>query len=209
MLFSNYADFRDKFQVMLDGDDISTSDISGNVLDLIISSGEQRIYRDLRSTAQETVLTVTTTNNLAPVPADFLELRGSPYIGIGKATCSYMPPQQVQDRLNLHGSSTTRAPIYYTFQGDNLLFYPMQSDGTVVTGTYYKRFPDIKSGLNALFTRHPDVFLYAALSESAPFLGEMTRLPIWEQKYVSLLEAANEQERRRMTRGSKLQTRVA
>jgi hypothetical protein len=88
-------------------------------------------------------------------------------------------------------------------------FYPLQADGTVITGTYIKRFADISTGLNALFTRHSDLFLYAALAESAPFLGELTRLPIWEQKYASLAQAVNEEERRRVTRGSKLQTRVA
>jgi hypothetical protein len=72
-----------------------------------------------------------------------------------------------------------------------------------------KRFPDLSTGLNALFTRHPDLFLYASLVESAVFVGESERGPAWELKYTSLVMAANEQERRRVTRGSKLQTRVA
>ena len=76
MQFSSYADFRTKFQIMFDGDDISASDISGDVLDLIISAGEQRIYRELRSSTQELGLSITTTNNLAPLPADFLEMKG-------------------------------------------------------------------------------------------------------------------------------------
>lgn len=208
MLFASYADFRDKFQIMFDGDDVSTSEISGNVLDLIISAGEQRCYRDLRSSTQETTLSITTASNLAPVPIDFLEMKGSPYIGNNKVTASFMPWQQIKDRLQLNSTLLTQSPVYYSFQSDQMLFYPSQSDGTVITGTYYKRFADISTGLNALFTRHPDVFLYGALAECAPFLGEMTRLPIWEKKYVDLAQEANEQERRRITRGSKLQTRL-
>lgn len=207
MNFSSYADFRNKFQQLFDGDDISQSDISGNVLDLIIGAGEQRIYREMHSSAQETALSITVTNNLAPLPADFLELKGSPYIGNRRATANFAPAQQLQDAIQLGTSTLTSGPAFFSFQNDSMFFYPPQATGVLVKGTYYKRFADLSTGLNAFFTRHPDVFLYASLAECGPFLGEMTRLPIWEKKYTELVQAANEQERRRITRGSKLQTR--
>jgi len=208
VIFSSYSDFRTSFQTMFDGDDISTSDMSGDVLDLIIAAGERRIYREIKSSTQDTALSLTTTNNAAPLPADFIELRGSPWVG-QKAVAVYAPWEVLTTKVNLNTSSSTRSPVLYSFQSDTIFFYPLQADGTVITGQYYKKFADISTGLNALFTRHSDLFLYAALSESAPFLGEMTRLPIWEQKYVSLAQAVNEEERRRVTRGSKLRTRVA
>lgn len=209
MQFSNYADFRNRVQVMLDGDDISTSDLSVAVLDLIIGAGEQRIYRELRSSTQDTALSGTTTNNLMALPADFLELRGAPYVA-NKVAATYAPWEAVQNAIQLQQTSIISSnPVRYTFQSDSLLFFPTQADGTVITGQYYKRFADLSTGLNTLFTRHPDVFLYASLTESAMFVGESERGPAWEVKYVSLVQAANEQERRRVTRGSKLQTRVA
>jgi hypothetical protein len=207
--FASYAAFRTAVLQLLDGDDISQSDLSIPVMDLIIGAGEVRVYRELRSSTQDSVLSISTTNNLAPLPADFLELRGAPYIA-KKVVATYAPWEAVTNAIQLQtGVVTSSNPVRYTFQGDNLLFYPAQADGTTVTGQYYKRFSDLSSGLNALFTRHPDVFIYAALAESAPFLGESARLPIWEGKYTQLVQAANEQERRRVTRGSKLQTRVA
>lgn len=208
MQFANYNDFRAKFQTLYDGDDISQSDVSGNVLDLIIGAGEVRIYRDLRSSTQETALSITVAGNAAPLPTDFLELKGTPYVGTGRMTAKYLPEEQLQDAINTNQNTVTAAPTFYTFQSDALVFYPPQPNGTVITGTYYKRFPDISTALNAFFTRHPDVFMYASLAESGPFLGESTRMPIWEQKYTGLVSAAAEQERRRVTRGSKLQTRV-
>lgn len=192
---------------MLDGDDISTSDLSVDVLDLIIGAGEQRIYRDLRSSTQDTALSLTITSNVATLPSDFIELRGAPYVStFGVAV--YAPWEAVQNQIQL-GADTANAPVFYTFQGDTMIFYPALATGVSITGRYYKRFADISTALNALFTRHADIFLYASLAESGPVLGEMTRTPIWEQKYVSLVQAGNEQERRRVTRGSKLQTRVA
>jgi hypothetical protein len=204
--FSNYADFRNVVQVMLDGDDISTSDLSVDVLDTIIGAGEQRIYRELRSSTQDTAYAISTTNNMATLPTDFLELHGAPYVGtFGVAT--YRPWEDLQNMVQL-GSDTSNHPVFYSFQSDAMFFYPMTGTGVVVTGQYYKRFADISTGLNALFTRHPDVFLYASLAESAPFLGEQERGPVWDAKYTSLVNAANEQELRRYTRGGKLSTRV-
>jgi hypothetical protein len=205
--FTSYADFRNKLQVMLDGDDISTSDLSTSVMDLIIASGEQRIYRDLRSSTQDTALSLTVTSNVATLPADFLSLRGSPYVG-GNVVAIYAPWEAVQNRIQV-GANTANRPVYYSFEGDTMIFYPIQATGVVVSGRYYKRFSDISTGLNALFNRHEDVFLYAALAESAPFLGEQSRLQVWEGKYQSLVASAGEQETRRVTRGSKLSTRVA
>lgn len=205
MLFSNYADYRNRVQSLLDGDDISASDLSVPVLDTMIGAGEIRVYRDIRSSTQDTQLSITSVSNSAPLPADYLELKGAPYTPKFK-TAKYEPWEVVQNYIQT-GCTMSGNLTFYTFEGDNLIFYP-PTDG-VITGRYYKRFADISTGLNALFTRHPDLFIYAALSESAPFLGETTRLPMWEGKYSQLAAAANEQERRRVTRGSKLATRVA
>jgi hypothetical protein len=207
-MFSSYADFRTKFQQMFDGDDISQSDISVTVLDLIIALGERRLYRELRSSTLDTSFTLTTTNNLAPLPSDYLELRGAPYVA-KKVSATYAPWEEVNNAIQIQSNSIISSnPVRYTFQGDNLLFFPIQADGTVVTGQYYKQFPNIATGLNAFFTRHGDLFLYAALAESGPFIGD-DRTPVWEAKFSNLVQAANEEERRRITRGSKLQTRVA
>ncbi len=206
MQFSDYAAFREAVQTLLDGDDVSQSDLSVATLDLIIGAGEIRVYRDLRSSVQDTALSIAVTNNVAPLPADFLELKGAPYVP-GFVVAISAPWETVQNNIQVHVSVRQHA-VYYSFEGDSAIFYPAL-DGVTISGRYYKRFSDIRTGLNALFNRHPDVFLYASLAESAPFLGEMARLPIWEQKYQQLAISANEQERRRITRGSKLQTRVA
>lgn len=209
MIFASYPAFRTQTQQLIDGDDVSQSDLSVPVLDLIISAGERRIYRDVRSTTQDTAMALTTTSNLAALPADFIEMKGAPFVA-NKAVATYAPWEAVQNEIQLQTASViSSAPVRYTLQGDSILFFPAQADGTAVTGRYFKKFADISTGLNIFFTRHSDLFMYAALAESAPFLGEMTRLPIWESKYSELAKSVNEEERRRQTRGSKMSTRVA
>ena len=206
MNFSNYAAFRTAVQRLIEGDDISQSDLSVSTLDLLISMGENRIYRDVRSSTQDTALSLSVTANVATLPSDFLELRGAPYVGTF-VPAIYAPWEALQSAIQI-GAEMASHPVYYSFEGDTLIFYPQQN-GVTVTGRYYKRFTDISGGLNAFFNRHEDLFLYASLAEAGPFLGETTRTEGWEGKYQLLARAANEQERRRITRGSKLQTRVA
>ena len=77
-----------------------------------------------------------------------------------------------------------------------------------MAGRYYKKQPDIVNSLNAAFNRYPDVWLYAALAESAPFLGEDSRLPMWKAQYKSRVAAANRNERSRAAKGSRMTIRT-
>jgi hypothetical protein len=206
--FANYADFRNRVQIAIDGDDISTSDLSVAVLDTQIGIAEQRIYRDLRSSVQDAPLVLTTTGNLAPLPADFIELRGAPYVGTF-AVATYVPWEEITNSINFNQDTSSNRVVRYSFQSDSMIFYPVQTDGTSITAQYYRRFPDISISLNPLFTRHPDVFYYGALAVLGDFVGETERAPKWEQMYLTIVQSVNETERRRYTRGGKLSTRVA
>jgi hypothetical protein len=207
--YANYAAFRTAIQQLMDGDDVSTSSLSVQVLDAIIATGERRLYRDVHSSAQDTALSVTVTNNSAPMPSDLIELR-SVYLATA-VPIIYMPYEQLQEKLQIHGTSSRKAN-YYTFEGDNIIFYPPQADGTVITGRYYKRFCSIVTeGLagNTYFARFPDLWIYAALLESAPFIGEATRMPVWQERYQEIVMSIMKFERRRYTQGSKLSIRVS
>lgn len=204
MNFANYAAFRTAVLQIIDGDDISQSSISAVILDLIIGAGERRLYRDVRSSTQDVALSVAVASDgTAALPADCIELK-SVYFATFPAL-TYAPYESMQTLIQTgNGSGHAKR---YTLQGDTLLFYPSQTGGTV-SGRYVKRFADISTGLNAFFTRHPDLFMYGALAESGPYIGEQSRLPEWKERYLTLAQSVNEEERRRFTRGSKLQTRI-
>jgi hypothetical protein len=206
--FSSYPAFRTAVQQLIDGDDASTSSLSVSILDLIVSLGERRVYRDVRSSTQDVALTLTVTGNSAPLPIDLIELR-SVFFPTG-ITLDYMPYEQFQMNVQRQGQ-TARKPNNYSYEGENLVFWPVQPDGTVINGRYIKRFCSIVTeGLvgNAFFQRFPDLWLYACLLEAAPYVGEIARMPEWEKRYLMLVEDAKEYELRRFTRGSKLQTRL-
>lgn len=213
MNFSNYAAFRQAVQQIIDGDDISQSTISVTILDLIISTGEQRVYRDVRSSTQDTLFSGTSLSNVIALPADCIEIKS--LYPPGFPTLDYMPYQQVASKIQLNqaawnGITQGQAQVY-SLEGENIIFWPTLTDGTLINGRYIKRFPDIAvSGLtgNTFFARFPDLWMYAALSESGPYVGEKDRLPEWKERYAQIATAANEFEKRRARAGSKLTTRV-
>ncbi len=157
----------------------------------------------------DTAYSQVVTNNVMPLPAGFLEFRGAPYLSTFKSA-TFAPYEEVQNLIQI-GARQAAHPVRYTFASDTVIFYPVQN-GITVSGQYYQQFPPIGNpggSLNGLFTRHWDLFLYAALAHSAPFLGELERQPLWKAMYEGLVAAANEEEKRRYSRGGKLQTRVA
>lgn len=205
MNFANYAEFRTRVQQLIDGDDVSVSDLSSTILDLLIDMGEQRIYREVRSSTMDTSLSVAVSSNSATLPSDLIELRSIYFTG--ERPLEIVTYEQM---LTYQGDSPDTGIVRFAAQiADTLTFWPSAS-GTLL-GRYYKKFSDISSGItsNTLFARHPDLFIYAALSESAPFIGENERLPLWEEKYQERRAAANRDELVRVYGSSSLTTRVA
>ena len=78
-------------------------------------------------------------------------------------------------------------PVNYTLVSNNFVLAPRPvSDPTVINMTYYK-IPQVLSDTNPsneYLEVCPDLLLYAALVESAPFLMNDERLITWEQLYT-------------------------
>lgn len=56
---------------------------------------------------------------------------------------------------------------------------------------------------NPILTRYPDLYLYAALAESAPFLQHDERVAVWETRYAAIVASINaDSARRRLGGGS-------
>jgi hypothetical protein len=205
MQFANYNAFRTGVIRLLLGDDDEES-ANIDTIDLIIGLGESRVYRDLRSSAMEVPFTsVTVTSNLAPIPSDMIE--ASLVYFTGKKPAEYIPEVYALELIN--SGATLGYEQYFFQQGENLSFWPTVANATTVQGRYFKRFADLKTGgLNAVFTRYPEIFLFAALAESAPFYGENENLPIWENKTAALIASANKNERWRSASAGGLRIRT-
>lgn len=80
-------------------------------------------------------------------------------------------------------------------RGPRLFLHPAPTDSSVVLDFQYVRdigrLQDGGVGHTALLVAHPDLYLYAALVESAPFLKNDERIQVWEARYQEALMSAN------------------
>lgn len=199
MNFATYQAFRANVQWLIEGDELEGT-FEPKMLDLIVALGEQRVYADLRASSMIAPLSLATTNNTAALPADLLELHAL-YDDLNT------PIEVISaDRLASIGPQTAGRSLYASQTGDTLTFWP--SAPATVTGSYYKRPADLKTALNATFTRYPDVFLFAALVESSSVIGQSGRIAEWDAKYRTAVGNANRLERERAYGGSRIRMRA-
>jgi hypothetical protein len=212
MVFPDYDAFRVAVIQLIEGDEISGSTFSLNSLDLMIGLGESKVYAGdervagLRASTMVMPLSVAyDVSNGYVLPADLLELKELYFSG--------QPPLEIVplDKLRalIASGAAYSQPRYAAQDGDTLVFWPTTTE--TVLGSYYARPEAIKTvdwADATTFARYPEVHIWAALAESAPFLGFDARMPMWETKFRQALVQANQAERMRVYGGSPLRVRA-
>jgi len=186
MALSTYADLQTAVTNWL-----HRADLTSIIPDLILL-GEIRIFREVRCKPMESALSVTISSGVATVPSDYLELKnayisGSTVSPLRRGTSDY-----IYTRYPTRSSDAK--PRYIAREGSNFIFGPYPDSGYTVAGIYYASPTSIQSSANALFVAYPDLYLFAALCEAAPYLLEDPRVPLWEQKYASIKESIRQKE---------------
>jgi len=93
------------------------------------------------------------------------------------------------DELKAQRYVTVGQPAYYTITGSQLEFIPTPDTTYSAELTYYAKIPALSDSntSNWLLAYAPDLYLYGALMEAAPYLKDDERLPVWSQMYISSL----------------------
>ena len=135
---------------------------------------ESKLNMRLRVAEQETSSTLTPTDSVCTLPTDYLAWRS---VKVGDDTLSHIAPEQT-DAFDYAGT-----PKHFSIVGDDLVLWPTTSSDAVLG--YYKKIPSltISAATNWLLTKAPQAYIYGSLVESAPFIGEDARMPMWMQSY--------------------------
>ncbi|MES2958459.1 MAG: hypothetical protein V4792_09735 [Pseudomonadota bacterium] len=207
MSITTWPQLLEQLTRLIDGEDVTVSEVSPATLTQIIALGERRIYRELRHRLNEKAFaSVTVTNNLAPIPVDF---ESTSVLHFGGYPLTPVAEKVIQDRLQWQWGGDTR---YFAEAGANFTFWPSVANGTAVQGRYFCRLPDLNATTlpaNALFLAETDLFLYGFLSQAAPFFGQDTRIPMWEARYVGIRDALNEAKNRAAYSAGRIQRRAS
>lgn len=160
------------------------SDLTSIIPDLI-TLAEKRIFREVRVRVMESTFSGTIASGVIALPSDYLELKfaytsANPTSQLSRASASQIyakyPMRTAEGKPQLIGR-----------EGSNFIFGPYPDSAYTVAGIYYAKPTIIATSANALFLANPDLYLYATLAETAPYVEDDPRwsakVALWEGKY--------------------------
>ena len=183
MAITTYAELKTAIANWLNRDDLTA------VIPDFISLAEARIARDLRHWKQEKRVTTDVNERYENLPNDFIEIRQVQHTSGGSiSSVSSVEMEKLRAASDAGGK-----PKYVRLTADQLEFYPTPDASYSISMLYYGRIPalsDLEPD-NWLLRDAPDVFLYGALLQSAPYLVDDARVQVWAGLYQSGIEALN------------------
>tara|TARA_R100001015_G_scaffold18486_2_gene11759 strand:- start:6861 stop:7490 length:630 start_codon:yes stop_codon:yes gene_type:complete len=202
MALDTYANLKTEIANYLNRSDLTEH------LDTFIDLAEARHSRDLRVREMESIDTSITTvagTQSYDLPTGYLEMRyvlfqSSPYTQL-----NYTAPA---DFFRVHNVGVgTGSPSNYTIVGDKLFLGKTPDSATTLELGFFKKPTALSDSntTNSILTNLPDLYLYASLAETAPFLVQDERLPIWAQLYQEGTKTANNTAQRGRTSATPLQ----
>jgi hypothetical protein len=86
-------------------------------------------------------------------------------------------------------ASSQGRPTHFAVVDGELLVVPAPDDAYLAELTYYERLVPLSASVqsNSVLAESPDVYLWGALLEAAPYLKHDERIPVWEGKFEKAL----------------------
>lgn len=203
MALASYTDLQAAIASWLHRDDLSAS-----VPDFI-ALAESRIGRDLRLLRQITSadLALTAAAPTVTLPADWLSFRSLRLL-VPDTELGYLSGPQFVAR---YPAADTGAPQHYAIEGGSLRLGPTPDADGAVVATYFARVPALSdvASTNWLLAEHPGLYLFGALAEASPFLGQdANRTALWDAKYRAAAQEAQRADQAASSSGSTLRARA-
>tara|TARA_R100001509_G_scaffold139698_1_gene94201 strand:+ start:901 stop:1530 length:630 start_codon:yes stop_codon:yes gene_type:complete len=186
---------------------LNRSDLTAYLGDFITLT-EARLNRELR--VREMVNTDTSTTTVAgtqsySLPTGYLEATTVIFQSDPYCTLRFISNSDFYNKYN--ASQSRGKPTYFTIVGSNILLGVAPNSSTTLQINYYKSLTALSdsNASNDILTNYPELYLYGALAESAPFIMQDERINTWGNLYKEALKNANETSSRGSTTSSPLQ----
>ena len=200
MALTTYTELKSAVADFLNRDDLTAA------IPTFISLAEAGFDRVLRTRQMVARTSLTVNSEFEALPADFLESRALKVAG------SY--PMQfvaIEDMDTLAAQYPSAGePTHYTTMGSELRFHPVPDTSYTAELTYFQAVDKLSGSVasNWLLTAAPDIYLYGALMQSAPYLKDDARLTVWGQLYTSAVEQLNRADDRAAHTGGNINIRA-
>ena len=175
-----------------------------------IRFAQKRIDTDCRLAQQEFRSVTIPTESFITLPADFLELRNIQTAYQGALPLRYMTPFQLDEVKR----KVSGGPVqYYTIMDNQLELWPApQSDSVAEMEIFYYAKQALLTQddeTTRVLLAYPNLYVYATMIESMPFIENDTGLKRWQDLYAGLVGALNDSAQRARFSGDTLQMRAS
>jgi hypothetical protein len=126
------------------------------------------------------------------LPSDFQSMRRIRISSVeGKPYLSFMSGTQM-DEYRQFSADVANQPIYFTIFGNEIELVPTPDQDYTIEMVYRQNVPPLASNdTNWLLTLAPDLYLYGALLEVAPYIKEDDRIQTWALGLKTALDGLN------------------
>ncbi|MBR0959874.1 phage adaptor protein [Bradyrhizobium japonicum] len=126
------------------------------------------------------------------LPSDFQSMRRVRLSSVTGKPCLEFKSGTQMDEYRFATSDVAARPRYFTVFGGELELAPTPDAAYTIEMVYRRNVPSLAAnGNNWLLTMAPDLYLYAALLESAPYIKEDARIQTWGLGFTSALADLN------------------
>jgi hypothetical protein len=162
-----------------------------------IQLAEAKFNRQLfvRQMEQRSIAVVDMTSSepeFIALPVDFQSMRRVRLSSVTGKPCLEFKSGVQMDEYRFATSDVVGQPRYFTVFGNELELAPTPDAAYTIEMVYRQNIPPLAtSGSNWLLTAAPDLYLYGALMESAPYIKEDARIQTWGLGFSAALSDLN------------------
>jgi hypothetical protein len=178
MAITTYAELKTAIANWLNRDDLAA------VIPDFIALAEADINRKLRHYKMIERVDATLDSRYVQVPNDWLETVRFNLTASATVRLDFVGPEDMLEKRELN-NDTTGVPRYYTQMGEAIEVFPTPAAEYPMQLAYYSKIPSLSDSTtyNWLLQDEPDVYLYGALMQSAPYLLDDARTQTWASLY--------------------------
>src|SRR6056297_2489490 len=199
MAITTYAELQTTISDFLNRDDLAA------VVPTFISLAEARINRELRHFNMVKRSTAAADTRYSTPPGDWLETVRF-YITDNPPSDLELVSQNDMAQMRQQNGDSKGRPRFYAVTAGEFEFLPTPDTSYQSELVYYADVPALSDSnpSNWLLSKYPDIYLYGALVQSAPYLDEDQRATTWVALYQSAVDAANMESEKARHSGSGL-----
>lgn len=203
MALSTYAELKTSI-----GDWLNRADLATTIPDFI-SLAEAQIERNLRTRQMIVRANASFDSEYGAVPSDFLETKSLKLTSTNPITpLQFLSIDDMDETRSQYTASGK--PRFFTVVGNQLRIAPTPDSTYTAELIYFAKLTKLSNSVtvNWLLTSSPDIYLYGALLQAAPYLQDDARIQTWATLYERALNDLKTADARASTSGGSLLTRA-